>query len=92
MSNGGDVATKEGTKMTSIAKKMDYLNEACKKNLNLSSDIRSKLLASDMEAKEEAAKTPREPGQLNNIIENLQELLNLMNSSNSNLVSVNKEI
>ena len=91
MSNG-DVAAKDGTKMTTIAKKIDYLTEACKKNLNLSSEIRAKLLATESKETTDAEKTPREGGQLNNIIDNLQVLLGLLNTSNAHLVSVNKEI
>jgi len=93
MSNGGDVAAKEATKMTAITKKMDYLTESSTKNIKLSSEIRSKLLASgELTAKDEAEKTPRESGQLNNIIDRLQDILNSINSSNAHLVSVNKEI
>lgn len=91
MSNG-ETSTDKGGKMTAIVKKMDYLTEASTKNLKLSSEIRVKLLASnEMAPKDEAEKTPRESGQLNNIIDRLQDILNLMNSSNANLVSVNKE-
>ena len=91
MSNG-DVATKEGNKITAIHAKLDYLDEACKKNLNLSSEIRAKLLRSDSKEADEAEKTPREGGQLNSIRDQIQDLLNLINASNAHLVSVNKEI
>ena len=91
MSNG-EVATKEGNKITAIHKKLDYLDEACKKNLNLSSEIRAKLLSSDEKATEEAEKTPREGGQLNSIRDHIQDLLNLVNCANAHLVSVNKEV
>ncbi|GAG78832.1 unnamed protein product, partial [marine sediment metagenome] len=83
---------KESNKITAIHKKLDYLDEACKKNLNLSSAIRAKLLSSDPKEAEEAEKTPKEGGQLNNIRDQLQDLLNLVNCANAHLVSVNKEI
>lgn len=93
MSDGSDVAAKEANKMTAIISKLKYIDEACKKNLNLSSEIRAKLLSTDpKEEREEAEKTPREGGQLNNIRDHLQDLLNLVNCANSHLVSVNKEI
>jgi len=95
MSNGGEreVATKEANKMATIAKKINYVIEASKKNLNFSSEIRAKLLFTDpKEDRPDAEKTPREGGQLNNIIDNLQDILNVINISNAHLVSVNKEI
>ena len=87
----GEVAAK-GNKISAIAKKLAHLDEACKKNLNLSSEIRAKLLASESKEAPEAEKTPREGGQLNNIRDQLQDILNLINSSNAHLASVNKEI
>ena len=95
MSNGseGECATEQGGKMTVISKKINYLHESCKKNLNLSSEIRAKLLSSEpKETSDECAKTPRESGGLNNIIDHLQDLLNYINASNAHLVIVNKEI
>ena len=92
MSNGDKVATKEGNKITAIHAKLDYLDEACKKNLNLSAEIRAKLLCSDHKEAEEAEKTPREGGQLNNIRDQLQDLLNCINVSNAHLGAVNKEV
>ena len=92
MANGDEVATGKGNKMTAISKKLGYLDDACKKNLNLSSEIRAKLLSTDPKEESEAEKTPREGGQLNNIRDQLQDLLNLVNCANSHLVSVNKEI
>jgi len=91
MSNG-EIAEKEVNKITAIHKKLDYLDEACKKNLNLSSEIRAKLLSSEGKEADEAEKTPRESGQLNSIRDQLQDLLNLINSANAHLVVVNKEI
>ena len=91
MSNG-DVAAKEGNKITAIHAKLDYLDEACKKNLKLSAEIRAKLLRSDTKEAEEAEKTPREGGQLNNIRDQIQDLLNVVNASNAHLIAVNKEI
>jgi hypothetical protein len=95
MSNGseGEVATDQGGKMGVIAKKINYLHESCKKNLNLSSEIRAKLLSSEPKVdSEDSAKTPRESGGLNNIIDHLQDLLNYINASNAHLVIVNKEV
>jgi len=91
MSNG-DVAAKEANKITAIHAKLEYLDEACKKNLNLSSEIRAKLLSSDSKEAKEAEETPREGGQLNNIRNQLQDLLNLVNCANAHLISVNKQI
>ena len=92
MSNGeGEVATK-GNKITAISKKLSYLDDACKKNLNLSAEIRAKLLSTNPKEESEAEKTPREGGQLNNIRDHLQDLLNLVNCANAHLESVNKEI
>ena len=92
MSNGeGEVAVK-GNKISDIAKKLAYLDDACKKNLNLSSEIRAKLLASESKEAREAEKTPREGGQLNNIRDQLQDLLNYLNVSNAHLISVKKEL
>ena len=87
----GDVADKSN-KMTAIRQKVNFLFESCKKNLNLSSEIRAKLLGSDLPKKEEPEKQPREAGQLNNITDDLQDLLNYINAANGHLVSVNKEI
>ena len=91
MSNG-DVAAEKSGKMTAIMKKLSHLDDACKKNLNVSSEIRAKLLCTDPKEERDAEKTPREGGQLNNIRDQLQDLLNLVNCSNAHLVSVNKEI
>lgn len=91
MSNG-DVASKEANKITAIHAKLDYLDEACKKNLKLSSEIRAKLLRSDEKEVCEAEQTPKEGGQLNNIRDHLQDLLNLVSASNSHLIAVNKEV
>ena len=94
MSNGseGECAADHGGRMGVISKKINYLTESCKKNLNLSSEIRAKLLSTDPKEVEADEKTPRESGQLNGIINNLQDLLNLINASNAHLVVVNKEI
>ena len=93
MSNGEDeVATGKGNKMTAIHKKLGYLDDACKKNLELSSEIKAKLLCSEDKEALEAEKTPREGGQLNNIRDQLQDLLNVINCANAHLISVNKEI
>ena len=92
MTNGDTRATKEGNKITAIHAKLDYLDEACKKNLKLSAEIRAKLLCSDIKEAEEAEKTPREGGQLNNIRDQIQDLLNVVNASNAHLISVNKEV
>lgn len=93
MSNGEDVAAKEANKMTAIISKLKHLDDACKKNLNLSSEIRAKLLCTESNKEErEVEKTPRESGQLNNIRDQLQDTLNVINISNAHLVSVNKEI
>lgn len=92
MSNGADVAAKESNKMTAIINKLKYVDEACKKNLNLSSEIRAKLLCTDSKEAEASKETPREGGQLNNIRDHLQDTLNVLNISNAHLVSVNKEI
>jgi len=93
MSNDECAASEQGGKMAVISKKIGYLHESCKKNLNLSSEIRSKLLSSDpKEVPGEDAKTPRESGELNNIIDHLQDLLNYINSSNAHLVVINKEV
>jgi predicted HAD superfamily Cof-like phosphohydrolase len=91
MSNGADVADKSN-KMTAIKQKVNFLFEASKKSLNFSSEIRAKLLASDPAAKETDEKQPREGGQLNDLINDLQDILNLINASNAHLVSINKEI
>ena len=91
MSDGNDVASEKGGKMAVISKKIDYLHESCVKNLKLSCEIRAKLLSPEAKDPEEAEKTPRSSGQLNNIIDHLQDLLNFINSSNANLVAVNKE-
>ena len=91
MSNG-ECATEKGGKMGVISKKINYLHESCVKNLKLSCEIRSKLLSPDAKDPEEAEKTPRIAGQLNNIIDHLQDLLTFINESNANLVVVNKEI
>lgn len=93
MSNGGECATEGGGgKMAVISKKINYVLDSSKKNLNLSSEIRAKLLSTDPKEVDEAAKTPRAEGHLNNIIDNLQDVLNMLNASNSHLVVVNKEI
>ena len=92
MSNGSDVAAKEANKMTAIKQNINFLFESSKKNANLSSEIRAKLLASDLAGKEEAEKQPREGGQLNDLINDLQDILSIINSSNAHLVAVNKEI
>lgn len=96
MSNGSDVAevaTDQGGKMSAISKKINYLIESSKKNLNLSSEIRAKLLCTEpKEDAVEAAKNPRSSGHLNNIIDNLQDILNTINVSNGHLISVNKEV
>jgi len=95
MANGseGECATESGGKMNTISKKINYLHESCKKNLNLSSEIRAKLLSTEpKETVGEDAKTPTASGGLNNIIDHLQDLLNYINASNAHLVSVNKEI
>ena len=93
MSNGEGEIEVKGNKISAIAKKLAHLDDACKKNLNLSSEIRAKLLASESKEPADAAeKTPREGGQLNNIRDQLQDLLNLINASNAHLVSVNKEV
>jgi hypothetical protein len=92
MSNDADVTAKEANKMTAIISKLKYLDEACKKNLNLSSEIRAKLLCTDSKEVDAAEKKPRERGQLNNIRDQLQDTLNVVNISNAHLVSVNKEI
>ena len=92
MTNGDAVATGKGNKITAIMKNLSCLDDACKKNLNLSNEIRSKLLATEPKEDRDAEKTPREGGQLNNIRDQLQDLLNLVNCANSHLVSVNKEI
>jgi len=91
MSNG-DVATDKSNKMTAIKQNINFLFESSKKNANLSSEIRAKLLASDLVAKEEADKQPREGGQLNDIISDLQDILNIINTSNGHLIAVNKEV
>ena len=90
--SSGDVSTEKSGKMTAIIKKLGYLDEACKKNLNLSSEIRAKLLSTDPKEADEAEKTPRETGQLNNIRDQVQDLLNLLGVSNAHLIAVNKEI
>jgi hypothetical protein len=92
MSDNGEVSKKEGNKITAIHAKLDYLDEACKKNLSLSSEIRAKLLCSSTKEAEEAEKTPREGGQLNSIRDQIQDLLNIINVSNAHLGSVNKEV
>ncbi|MBA7683437.1 hypothetical protein ES703_91802 [subsurface metagenome] len=95
MSNGsetGECATEQGGKMTVISKKINYLIESSKKNLNLSSEIRAKLLCTEAAVEEADKKPVRGDGQLNNIIDNLQEILNIINASNSHLIIVNKEI
>jgi len=94
MSNGetSDMPTKKGSKMSAISKKLNYLDEAVKRNLNLSSEIRAKLLSTEPKEVSEAEKTPREAGQLNNIRDQIQDLLNLLNLSNEHLASVNQEI
>lgn len=92
MSNGKDVAAKEGNKITAIHKKLGYLDDACKKNLSVSSEIRAKLLCTEDKELSEAEKTPREGGQLNNIRDQLQDLLNMINCANAHLIAVNKEI
>jgi len=91
MSNGTEGAEKSN-KMTAIKQKVNFLFEASKKNLNFSSEIRAKLLASDLPTKEESEKQPREGGKLNDLINDLQDILNLVNASNAHLVSVNKEV
>ncbi|MCK4859205.1 MAG: hypothetical protein KAS87_01465 [Candidatus Omnitrophica bacterium] len=91
MSNG-DVATEKSGKMSAINKKINYLTDACKKNLNLSSEIRAKLLCTDPKEIADAEKQPRESGQLNNIRDSLQDLLNLINAATNHLAAVNKEI
>lgn len=92
MSDGSDVAAKEANKMTAIISKLKYIDEACRKNLNLSSEIRAKLLCTESKEVETAEKTPREGGQLNNIRDQLQDTLNVVNVSNAHLVAVNKEV
>lgn len=91
-SDGAECATDAGGKMGIISKKINYLIESTKKNLNLSSEIRAKLLCTDPKETADEAKTPRGSGQLNVIIDNLQEILNIINASNAHLVSINKEI
>ncbi|GAH60996.1 unnamed protein product [marine sediment metagenome] len=91
MSND-DVAPEKGGKMNAISAKLKYLEEACTKNIKLSSEIRAKLLCTESKEEKDAEKTPREGGQLNNIRDQLQDLLNVVNCANSHLVSVNKEI
>ncbi len=96
MSNGiemADVATEGGGKMATISKKINYLIESSKKNLNLSGEIRAKLLCTEpKEDSIDAAKNPRSSGHLNSIIDNLQDVLNTINISNGHLISVNKEV
>jgi len=94
MSNGseGECATDHGGKMGVISKKINYLIESTKKNLNLSSEIRAKLLCTEAAVEDAEKKGIRGDGQLNGIIDNLQEILNIVNASNAHLVSVNKEI
>ncbi len=91
MSNGTDMPDKSN-KMAAIHEKINYLMDSCKKNLSLSSEIRAKLLCSDLSTKEESEKTPREGGQLNNIRDSLQDLLDLANAAKSHLIAVNKEV
>ncbi len=88
----GECATESGGKMNTISKKINYLHESCKKNLNLSSEIRAKLLSTDPKEAEGKEKVIRGDGQLNVIIDNLQEILNIINASNSHLVIINKEV
>ena len=93
MSNGEEnVAI--SSKVSAICKKLSYISEASRKNRNLSSDIRTKLLGSDSKKAEEPTEEerPKETGQLNIIIDNLQTILNLITDSNSSLISVNKEL
>ena len=95
MSNGseGECVQESGGKMNAISKKINYLHESCKKNLNLSSEIRARLLSTDpQEVEGEDAKTPRQSGGLNNIIDHLQDILNYINASNVHLISINKEV
>lgn len=91
MSNGSEVAEKVN-KMSNIQKNLDALKEACKKNLELSSEIRAKLICSDAKDTKGDEKVPRGPGQLNNIIDTLQEITNLAIATHVHLVSVNKDV
>ena len=93
MSNGEDKAA-TSSKVSAIGQKLSYISEASRKNRNLSSDIRTKLLGSNPKKAEECAEEerPKETGQLNIIIDNLQTILNLITDSNSSLISVNKEL
>lgn len=91
MANGSEVSEKNN-KMSDIGKNIDYLRETCKSNLCLSSEIRAKLLCSEAEKTAGEEKVPRGPGQLNNIIDSLQELLNVVNATHVHLMAVNKEV
>lgn len=88
----GETVTEGGGKMNTIAKKINYIIAASKKNLNFSSEIRGKLLSTDPKEVEEAEKTPRSSGKLNSIVDNLQDILNIINTSNAHLAVVNKEV
>ena len=92
MSNGSEVAEKTTNKMSEIGKNIDHLREACAKNLELSSEIRSKLLCSETKKGDESAKVPRGPGALNNVIDSLQEIINTVIATHAHLISVNKDI
>ena len=93
MSSGSSEVGDKSNKIAAIHEKINYLMDSCKKNLNLSSEIRAKLLASDLSVKEDMAeKTPKEGGQLNNIRDSLQDILDFVNATKSHLIAVNKEV
>ena len=90
---GMDKVAERNTKITTIISKMDYLFTSAAKNRKLSLDIRGKLLGQESQKEPECEeKAPKEQGQLNQIIDALQGILDTINTSNAHLVSVNKEI
>ena len=93
MQDEGMGSTTNNTKITSILQKIDYLHESAQKNSKLSYEIKDKLLGQEPKKDAEVSeKQPPEQGQLNQIIDALQTIVNTINRSNHRLVSVNKEL
>lgn len=84
--------TERNTRVSSIIQKIDHLFISAAKNKKLSCEIREKLLGQEPTKEKETEKPPPELGRLNEIIDALQSILDTINGSNANLVSVNKEL
>ncbi len=84
------IESKENTKISNIFNELYYLNKSAIKNRNLSVDIIEKLLAPETKHESETSDLPKSPATLDAIISKLQNILDLTDTSNHFLISLNK--